>query len=69
VDIHFSHRFAYRVQGDFMRFSLIKFQPDENNARFSTGLVFRYRTVSHPLSRRRRMPHVHPFSKGIPCVP
>jgi hypothetical protein len=42
VDIHFSRRFAYRVQGDFMRFSLIKFQPDENNARFSTGLVFRF---------------------------
>jgi len=42
VDISFSRRFAYRVQGDYMRFSLIKFQPDENNARFSTGLVFRF---------------------------
>jgi opacity protein-like surface antigen len=42
VDINFAHRFAYRVQGDFMRFSLIKFQPDENNWRFSTGLVFRF---------------------------
>jgi opacity protein-like surface antigen len=42
VDINFAHRFAYRVQGDFMRFSLNKFQPGENNLRFSTGLVFHF---------------------------
>jgi hypothetical protein len=42
MDINFSHRFAYRVQGDFMHFSLSEFQPGENNVRFSTGLVFRF---------------------------
>jgi hypothetical protein len=42
VDVAMSHRFAYRIQGDYMRFSLMEFAPAENNLRFSTGLVFRF---------------------------
>jgi hypothetical protein len=42
MDITFSRHFAYRGQADYMRFSVIKFQPKENNVRFSTGVVLRF---------------------------
>ncbi|SRR6266700_2957093 len=46
LDINFTRRFAYRGQADYMRFSLIRFQPTENNVRFSTGVVFRFGSES-----------------------
>jgi opacity protein-like surface antigen len=44
VDTNLSHRIAFRVQGDFLRFNLAQttVEKPENNFRVSTGLVFRF---------------------------